>query len=124
MLKLTQTQGLVIHEMMRKPNSFTVIIHFLNNLPSTTLPSEFAKVSKRRNHYMDKRIGNWVDFELTMITQYLLQILHLSCQLHMLLHIDCMLLTNQSFQSKASTTVINCKTLHLCYLAQPKPQFG
>ena len=46
-------------------NNYCFIIHFSNNLPMQALLFEFVKVGK---HYIDKRLGNKVNFELNMIT--------------------------------------------------------
>ena len=49
------------------------MIHFFDNLRKNTLFCEFTKGYKQ--FYTDQRLGNQADFELNMITQYLLQIL-------------------------------------------------
>lgn len=74
------------------------VVHFLNNLQIETLFFEFAKFC---GHHTDKGLGNWADFDPFMKTTLSTAGIEISCQLHTLLYIDYMLLTNYSFQSNS-----------------------
>ena len=63
-----------------------------------TLFFEFAKFC---GHHTDEGLGNWADFNPFPITTLPTEGIELSCQLHTVLYIDYMLLTNYSFHSNS-----------------------
>ena len=63
--QIIQAQGLIIHDIMRKPNSTIVLLHIFQTIcKKMILLSEFAKVWE---NYMGEGLGNQADFEFDMI---------------------------------------------------------
>ena len=90
-----KAEVLIIHDIMRKPNSMIVLLYsFLIIHPQKQKQS----VCFWGEH--SKGLSNQVDVELDMIN-VISAILHLSCQVHKLLWIDWMLSTNQIFHSES-----------------------
>ena len=92
--QITQTQGLIIHDIMQKQNSVIVLLYIFKQSAKEDTSLQVGKSLRT----LQMRSLEMRDFELDMISTDI----GLLCQLHVLLYIDCMLSTYQSFPSKSS----------------------
>ena len=92
--QITQTLGLIIHDIMRKPNSLIILLYI------------FQTICQRR-HLSERTLHLWGAWKLGRLWtrhNYLISATNigLSCQLTTLLNNDYMLTNNQSFDGKST----------------------